>query len=523
MIQKLLKRSLPLLAAASLLIATVANVGSVGATPLTITQSGPNMAIDQNVSSVTDWRLTASATALTNADGTPANVSLVFDYVDAENYYYMNLSSADASYLSGFYRVSAGTPTKILGLANRINASQAYTLEVRKASGALKLYINGTYINKVDTASNVSAKFGVGTVNGNASFDNITARLGSTTTPLSPTAVESSLPTPVIDPNQSLPTPSNPTMTSSTVRVVNVSTSAQLKAAILAAQPGDNIVLADGTYTNTMSAGNYTGSFAATVDGTATDPITISGGRNAIIDGNGTGGRYGLYFYGADYWNVDGITVANASKGIVLDGSNHGFINNVKVTNVGMEAVHFRSFSSHNVIKGSEITGTGKKSPQYGEGVYIGSANSNWATYSGGQPDRSDRNIVLNNTFTDFTAEALDLKEGSVGGYVAGNTFEGSSLSGQNSADSWVDAKGNYYLIENNVGTNALLDGFQVHNVYSGWGASNAFRANTANVNAAGYGFNVVTGAITQGNVVYCSNAVTGAGAGLSNLTCTQD
>ncbi|HKX24481.1 MAG TPA: hypothetical protein VJM46_04535, partial [Candidatus Saccharimonadales bacterium] len=329
MIRKLLKRSSPLLAAVGLLVVTIANTATVGATPLTISQAGPTMAIDQNVSSITDWRLNASATPLSNADGTPANVSLVFDYVDADNYYYVNLSSADASYLSGFYRVSAGTPTKILTLANRVNASQAYTLEVRKASGAYKLYINGTYINKVDTTSAVSAKFGVGTVNGNASFDNITARLGSTTTPLSPTPVQSSLPTPVIDPNQSLPTPSNPTMTASTVRTVNVSTSQQLKDAILAAQPGDNIVLADGTYASTTTAGNYSGSFAATVDGTAANPITISGSRNAVIDGNGTGGRYGLYLYGADYWNIDGITVANASKGIVFDGSNHGFINNV--------------------------------------------------------------------------------------------------------------------------------------------------------------------------------------------------
>jgi len=195
----------------------------------------------------------------------------------------------------------------------------------------------------------------------------------------------------------------------------------------------------------------------------------------------------------------------------------------MKVSNVGQEAVHFRAFSRYNVIRDSEITGTGKKSAQYGEGVYIGSANSNWGTYTGGQPDKSDRNIVLNNTFTNFTAEGIDLKEGSTGGYIAGNTFEGSSISGQNSADSWIDAKGNYYLIENNVGTNTLVDGFQVHSVYAGWGANNAFKANTANVNASGYGFNVVSTAVQFGNIVYCSNVATGAGLGLSNVTCMQD
>lgn len=505
----------------SCLLSTLSNVAFAAA--LSISQNGPNMAIDQNLSvTASEWTLKASVTPIANSDGTPANVSLVFDYTDAENYYYANFSTADATYLSGIYVVSSGIPTKLLGYANRVTAGQTYTMEVRKKSGEVKLYLNSTYLVKVADPSTAAAKVGVGTVNSNATFDAASLKT-SATVALNLTPVSTTLPPPVADPNQSLPTPSDPTMTLSTGRQIAVTNSAELKAAIIGAQPGDTITMADGIYSDSMPAGNYTGSFAVTVDGTAADPITLKGSRAAVIDGNGIGGRYGLYLYGADYWNLDGFTVANASKGVVLDGSSHVFLNNVKVTNVGQEAVHFRAFSQYNVIRDSEIVGTGKKSAQYGEGVYIGSANSNWGTYTGGQPDKSDRNIVIGNTLTDFTAEAIDLKEGSTGGYIAGNTFEGSSLSGQNSADSWIDAKGNYYLIENNVGTNTLADGFQVHSVYAGWGANNSFRANTANVNASGYGFNIVSTAVQFGNVIYCSNAASGAGLGLSNVACTQD
>lgn len=495
----------------------------VSAAVLTISQTGPNTAIDQNVSvTANEWTLKTKATPVTNTDGTPANFSLVFEYLDAENYYYANFSDADATYLSGIYKVSNGIPTKLLGYANRVTANQQYTVEVRKKGSEAKLYLNSTYLVKVADTNTTAAKVGVGTVSSNANFDEMTLKT-TTTVALNPTPVTTTLPPPVSDPNESLPTPSNPVMTPSTGRQVAVTNSAELQAAIIDAQPGDTITMADGVYASSMVAGNYTGSFALTADGTETDPITLKGSRDAIIDGNGIGGRYGLYLYGADHWNLDGFTVANASKGIVLDGSNHTFLNNLKVSNVGQEAVHFRAFSRYNVIRDSEITGTGKKSAQYGEGVYIGSANSNWGTYTGGQPDKSDRNIVINNTFTDFSAEAIDLKEGSTGGYIAGNTFEGSSISGQNSADSWVDAKGNYYLIENNVGTNTLVDGFQVHSVYAGWGANNVFKANTANVNASGYGFNVVSTAIQFGNIVYCSNTAFGAGLGLSNVACVQD
>ena len=58
----------------------------------------------------------------------------------------------------------------------------------------------------------------------------------------------------------------------------------------------------------------------------------------------------------------------------------------------------------------------------------------------------------------------------------------------------------------------------QVHVVEESWGNDNVFRTNRATVNAAGYGFRISEGA--TGTVVACSNMVTGAGAGLSNIGC---
>ncbi|CAG2182125.1 unnamed protein product, partial [Oppiella nova] len=83
----------------------------------------------------------------------------------------------------------------------------------------------------------------------------------------------------------------------------------------------------------------------------------------------------------------------------------------------------------------------------------------NWA---GGKQDKSDRNQVLNNKIgPGVTAECIDIKEGSCCGLIKGNTFDGSGLSGQNSADSWIDVKGDSYDIEGNTGSHSLKDGFQ--------------------------------------------------------------
>ena len=45
-------------------------------------------------------------------------------------------------------------------------------------------------------------------------------------------------------------------------------------------------------------------------------------------------------------------------------------------------------------------------------------------------------------------------------------------MSGVNSADSWIDCKGNRNMISNNIGIFSLLDGFQVHDQRSKMTAS---------------------------------------------------
>lgn len=66
---------------------------------------------------------------------------------------------------------------------------------------------------------------------------------------------------------------------------------------------------------------------------------------------------------------------------------------------------------------------------------------------------------------------------------VRGNNLDGSSLTGD--PDSWVDVKGNGWLIEENSGANSTQDGFQTHEILDGWGTDNVFR-NTASGAAEG-------------------------------------
>ena len=106
--------------------------------------------------------------------------------------------------------------------------------------------------------------------------------------------------------------------------------------------------------------------------------------------------------------------------------------------------------------------------------------------WRGNEPDRSDRNVIEGNDIAGTTAEAVDIKEGTSDGVLRGNTFDGSAM---DEADSWVDVKGNGWLIEGNTGTAAPEDGFQTHQILDGWGTGNVFRHNTAKMSGSGVGF----------------------------------
>ncbi|MBA2246049.1 MAG: Ig-like domain-containing protein [Gemmatimonadetes bacterium] len=294
-------------------------------------------------------------------------------------------------------------------------------------------------------------------------------------------------------------------------RLVQVSGATQLADALKNAQPGDLIWLSDGT---------YSGEFSTDRSGTATQRIVLCGSRAAVLQGKATSSGYGFLLKGS-YWTLDGFSVTNSQFGVYLNGASHNLLTNLAVYRIGQEAVRFRSFSSYNTLQNSQIYDTGLYVAEYGEGVYIGSYFGQWATNSSGQPDASDYNQVLNNIFgPNVRSEHIDVKEGTTGGVISGNTFNGAGMvASQTWVDSWIELKGNSYTVTDNVGDQTIRDGFEVYQALPGWGNNNVFRNNTADVKASGYGFNIKSG--TTGNVVECKNTVKNAGLGFSNVKCS--
>nr|MBP7521649.1 hypothetical protein [Leptothrix sp. (in: b-proteobacteria)] len=165
---------------------------------------------------------------------------------------------------------------------------------------------------------------------------------------------------------------------------------------------------------------------------------TVSGGKGLPITLQGssttvftTAGGYGLHLK-ASYWKLTGFTVQKAQKGIILDG---------------------------------------------------------------GLPERSDRNCIIKNTLgPNISAEGIDVKEGTRGGQLIGDSCDRPSLS---------------------------QAGIQVHQkIESGvaYGNNNTFRKNIMSLGGTpGHGFEIQ--ASTCGNTVCSDNkTLSGYTLGMSNL-----
>ncbi|WP_205757209.1 carbohydrate-binding protein [Listeria kieliensis] len=262
-------------------------------------------------------------------------------------------------------------------------------------------------------------------------------------------------------------------------REVRVATTKELQQAMKTALPGDEILLAPGTYEGKMgntNSGHSSSYFNSDQSGTSDAPIQMrseSKEHPAILKGQRLTSGNTLRITG-DYWIISDLEVTNGQKGIMLDHSHYSKLNHVSVYEIGMEGVHFRDGSSHNLLENSTISGTGLANPNYGEGVYVGSAKGSWKTYAPNTDYNTIRKTVIG---PDVAAEHIDVKEGTTGTIIEDNIFYGAGISGANYADSFLDLKGNEALVRRNKGyrqgNDKIVAAVQSSNQIDNWGKNN--------------------------------------------------
>lgn len=268
--------------------------------------------------------------------------------------------------------------------------------------------------------------------------------------------------------------------------IIRVTNTEELKTALANAKAGDEIVIAEGEYI-------YSGStpkghmFTGEADGTESAPIILRSenpDNPAIISGITVEENYALTITG-DWWELRDLKVTNASKGIIVDNSNYTKIINCEVYSIGVEGIHLRDDSSYCLIDSCRVHDTGLVTPSYGEGIYVGSSKST-TTYG----HYCDYNTIMNCAIgPNVAAEHVDVKEYTTGTIIEHCTFDGTGMSGENYADSFVDLKGNdcilRYCTAYRNGAANINRAFEMNKLDEGWGQNAYIYSNKAYMDTA--------------------------------------
>lgn len=260
----------------------------------------------------------------------------------------------------------------------------------------------------------------------------------------------------------------------------------------------------------------YSGRFTVPNPGSEDAPIVLCGSAGSVIDGGDPADGYALHLDGAAFWEVRDLSVRGAQKDLVRDGVSHTTVADVTISDVGQEGLRLRTGSSDNVITRVTVERTGLVDPQFGEGVYVGSAESNWCRYTDCEPDRSDRNVLEGLTARDTRAEAIDVEEGTSDGGIRSATL---SIAPDAVVDSAVDLKGSGWVLTSST-VMGPAQAVSMHVILAPWGSDNTVSMSVLRPMGSGIGVDIVGVARDAGNSVSCDNTVT-AGASLASIACS--
>jgi uncharacterized protein YjdB/heat shock protein HslJ len=278
------------------------------------------------------------------------------------------------------------------------------------------------------------------------------------------------------------------------LRLVNVSSQAQLVAAVNAAQPGDQI---------RMAAGTYVGSIVPSRSGTQANPITLCGPRTAIIDNNN-----GYIQQTGHWWVMKNFTITDGLIGLYILGGSNNVYDSLEIKHMGQEGVELRTTASNNLFRANWIHDTGETTAIYGEAFYVGNGTT--------QADPANYNrFIGNRTGPNVRAEHFDVKAPTQGTIATDNVMDATgTLFNYGNVSAIVTVNGTGATFSRNTITNigsSSLSGFMV------WQGSNIiFHDNAVRNGTFQTGFRVSTSG--SGNVVGCDNVV--VGGTFANVAC---
>lgn len=132
----------------------------------------------------------------TPSTGAYADFGAIFDYVDENNYYYIDYNKTDDQTTNGILKVSGGAQTKLADFPVTMNSDTTYSTKIVRTGSTINVYRNNVLLASATDATFNSGKVGLGSRNDPASFDSLVvlASSGDTQAPTVPAGLTATAP-----------------------------------------------------------------------------------------------------------------------------------------------------------------------------------------------------------------------------------------------------------------------------------------------------------------------------------------
>ncbi len=200
--------------------------------------------------------------------------------------------------------------------------------------------------------------------------------------------------------------------------MVEIAPGADVRAAIAALRPGDELVLQGGTY-------SFTSRFAVTVVGTVSQPITIRGKSGELVVITNVSTQNVMEVDGSQYLALKNLRITGGSHGVRLMNSDFVTLEDNEIYETGDVAVSANSGGTYEglVIRHNHIHHTNGT----GEGMYLG-CNSNACRVA---------NSLIEWNYVHHTnrpsveqGDGIEIKEGSFGNVIRHNVIHDTNYPG---------------------------------------------------------------------------------------------
>jgi len=228
-------------------------------------------------------------------------------------------------------------------------------------------------------------------------------------------------------------------------------------------QPGDIVCFEEG---------QYSGISIENVHATQSSPIVLKsivdkGAHISLSDYKGTG----ISLRESSYIRIEGFKVSGGLYGIRALDSHDVVIQRNWIENVGQEAIlatvdKCSTHSGNFNISENRILTTGRKNPQYGEGIYIGSGKASLCGI--------ETVLINGNTISETTNEAIDIKYNVSDVLIQNNRIDNIDLAFNGvitlSTSEFPKVDGKYRVLNNRISNFSNRNGYTANAIAVGNG-----------------------------------------------------